>query len=197
MKRLVIVLVAVVAVAAAGLAVARSLRPHLYAGTVLQSPQPAPEFTLAAHTGAEVSPADHRGEIVLLYFGYTHCPDVCPLTLSSVAKALDQIGDDAERVHLMMITVDPERDTLEVLGDYMGHFDESFLGLSGDPDEIARIAALYGVFYRAGEGDESTGYVVDHTATLMAIDPTGALRVVYSPEIGADALAPDLKELLG
>ncbi|NNC74751.1 MAG: SCO family protein [Acidimicrobiia bacterium] len=197
MRRLLIAVVAIVVVGAAGFAVARQLRPHLYAGTVLQSPQPAPEFTLTTHNGDQVSPRDFGGDVVLLYFGYTHCPDVCPLTLSNVAKALDRIGSDAERVQLMMITVDPERDTPEVLDDYMGHFDETFLGLGGDPDEIARIAALYGVFYRANEGDVETGYVVDHTATLMAIDPTGALRVVYSPEIGAEALAPDLKELLG
>lgn len=188
------------AVAAAGILaffVGTALRPHIYAGTVFQSPSPAPAIDLIAHTGEPVDLADYRGEVVLLYFGYTHCPDVCPLTLSNAAKAIDNLGSDGERVNVMMVTVDPERDTPELLGEYVTFFDESFLGLYGAEQDLARTAALYGVFYQAREGTPESGYLVDHTASLMAIDPDGFLRLLWTPDVTNEDLTADLRELLG
>jgi protein SCO1 len=173
------------------------LRPHTYTGFVLQSPTPAPSMTgLFDHTGAPVDLEAYRGDVVLVYFGYTHCPDVCPTTLATAAKAIEQLGRRGERVHLLMVTVDPERDTAAYLADYVTFFDARFLGVWGDPDDIAATATLYSVYYQKGEGTVETGYVVDHTATLMAIDPDGFIRVLYTPEHTADQLAVDLEELL-
>jgi protein SCO1 len=173
------------------------VRPHTYSGFVLQSPAPAPSMEgLVDHTGAPVDLATYRGDVVLVYFGYTHCPDVCPTTLSTAAKAIERLGGRGERVHLLMVTVDPERDTPEYLADYVTYFDARFLGVWGTPDDLAKTAALYSVYYQKGEGTVETGYVVDHTATLMAIDPDGFIRVLFTPEHTADQLAADLQELL-
>lgn len=188
---------AAIAVGVAAFFVGTTLRPHIYAGTVFQSPSPAPPIDLIAHTGEPVDLEDYRGEVVLLYFGYTHCPDVCPLTLSNAAKAIENLGRDGDRVNVMMVTVDPERDTPDLLGEYVTFFDESFLGLYGPDEDLARTAALYGVFYQAREGTPESGYLVDHTATLMAIDPDGFLRVLWTPDVSNEDLTADLEELLG
>ena len=145
------------------------LRPHVFHGMVMQSPDPAPDFTLTAHTGQPVSLSDFRGKLVLLYFGYTFCPDVCPTTLVELAKAVNLLGRKAEQVQVVMISVDPARDTPEKLAEYVTHFHPSFLGMTGTPDEIAAVAALYGIFYEKQEGTEATGYLVDHTATVTVI----------------------------
>lgn len=173
------------------------LRPHTYAGVVLQSPTPAPPMEgLVDHNGNPVDIEAYRGEVLLVYFGYTHCPDVCPTTLSAAAKAIEQLGDDGEKVNLLMVTVDPERDTPEYLAEYVTFFDDRFLGVWGEPDDLATTASLYAVYYQKQEGTVETGYVVDHTATLMAIDPDGYIRVIYTPEHTAEQLAGDLKELV-
>lgn len=151
------------------------LRPHHFAGAVLQSPTRAPELGLVDQYGEVVHLADFRGDVVLLYFGYTHCPDVCPTTLATVAKAIDRLGSKGDRVHMMMITVDPERDSLDVLGDYVAHFDGRFLGLGGDPADIDRVASLYGIYHAKADEAAPGQYTVDHTATLLAIDPDGYL----------------------
>lgn len=192
----------VVVVVVAGLLVGYGaflwMRPHTFAGTVLQSPSEAPPLTgLTLNTGEAADLSSFRGEVVLLYFGYTHCPDVCPATLSRVAAALDTMGSRGDDVKMLMITVDPARDDLRTLGEYVGHFHPRFLGVSGSEADIRAAATQYGVFFQRSEGTEGTGYLVDHTASLMAIDPDGYLRVVYPVDVPADALASDLEELLG
>lgn len=187
----------VAAVALLAFVVVPVLRPHTYAGVVLQSPTPAPPMEgMIDHNGSPVDIEAYRGDVVLVYFGYTHCPDVCPTTLSTAAKAIEQLGDDGEQVHLLMVTVDPERDTPEYLAEYVTFFDDRFLGVWGSDQDLATTASLYSVYYQKQEGTPETGYVVDHTATLMAIDPEGYIRVIYTPEHTADQLAGDLKELI-
>lgn len=174
------------------------LRPHTFSGTVLQSPSEAPPLTgLSLHTGEDADLARFRGEVVLLYFGYTNCPDICPATLSTAAKAIEAMGADGDDVELLMVTVDPDRDAPRTLGEYVGHFHPRFLGVSGSESDLRTAASLYGVFFQRAEGSEATGYLVDHTASLMAIDPDGFLRVVYPVDVPAEALAADLEELLG
>jgi protein SCO1/2 len=192
----------VVAIVLAGLLVGYGaflwMRPHTFAGTVLQSPSPAPPLTgLMLNTGEEADLSSFRGEVVLLYFGYTHCPDICPATLANVAAALDTMGPRGDDVKMLMITVDPARDDLRTLGEYVGHFHPRFLGVSGSEADIRSAATQYGVFFQQSEGSEATGYLVDHTASLMAIDPDGYLRVVYPVDVPVEALASDLEELLG
>ena len=133
---------------------------------------------------------------MLIYFGYTHCPDVCPATLVKAVNARNQLGGDAERVHVMMVSVDPERDTPEATGDYVESFDPSFLGVTGPREAIERVTAQYGVFSARGEDLGGGDYAVDHTATLMGIDTDGHLRILWSTDVAVDDLANDLDELL-
>ena len=184
----------VVAVAAAGPVLAW-FRPHLYAGTVLQGNRPAPPLDgLVLASGEPVDVSAHEGDVLLVFFGYTNCPDVCPLTLSTAARAIEQLDTDRrERVDLVMISVDPERDDLASLQRYVEQFDGRFSGAGGPTEAIDLAATRYGVYYRAGWGDD---YLVDHTATLLGVGPDGALRVIWSPDVAAADLAADLDELL-
>lgn len=191
--------IAVVVVAALGVATALFLfAPHTYAGAVLQSPSRAPALSgLEFHTGERADLSAMRGDVVLVYFGYTHCPDVCPTTLAAAARAREALGAEAGRVHVVMITVDPERDTAPVLAEYLSFFDESFLGVTGSERALREAATVYGIYAEKAEGTPASGYLVDHTATLMAIDPDGFIRVLYPTDVKPDELAADLVELLG
>ncbi len=181
-----------------GQAVLARFQPHLYAGTVLQSGGPAP--ALDELTLSDGRPADlglFAGKVVVLYFGYTNCPDVCPTALSDVAAAIDAMpADAADDVQLIMVSVDPDRDPLDELGQFVGSFDPTFLGAGADLAAIDRTAAEYGIYYAYGEGDVETGYTVDHTASLIGIDPEGELRVIWSPEVTRPQLAADFAALL-
>ena len=169
------------------------LQPYTFHGTVLQSPQPAPDFELTASHGQKVSLKDFEGKLVMLYFGYTFCPDVCPATLSELRGALELLGGQANEVQTIMISVDPERDTPEMLAEYVAHFHPSFMGVTGTPEEIAEVATLYGIFYEAHEGTEATGYLVDHTATVLVIDQDGHLKLVFPFGEPAENIAEDLE----
>jgi protein SCO1/2 len=171
-------------------------RPYVFHGMVIQSPQPAPDFTLLSHQGQRFSLSDFRGKVVILDFGYTFCPDVCPTTLAEVAQAMRLLGDKAPRVQVIMITVDPERDTPAKLGEYVAHFDPRFLGASGTADEIARVAALYGIFYEKHPGSQASGYLVDHTATLTVVDQRGYVKLIFPFGTSGEDMAADLDYLL-
>lgn len=174
------------------------LRPHIYAGIVLQSSDPAPAMDgLVYDTGEQVDLDDLGGDVVLVYFGYTYCPDLCPAMLGTVARAIDDLGEGAERVTAMMVTVDPDRDTPEVLSDYVTYFGDGIRGVWGTEENVRSVAGGYGVTFTYDEPLADGNYLVAHTASLFAIDPDGALRVVYPVELTADALSADLRELLG
>lgn len=172
------------------------LRPHLYAGTVLQHGEPAPPLDgLEFASGAPADLTAFDQQVVLIFFGYTNCPDVCPMTLSTVRRALDGLDpEQRDRVNTMMVSVDPERDDLASLQQYLEFFDPSFRGVGGPTAAIERAATRYGVFYETTRGGEN--YLIDHTATLMGIGTDGVLRIVWSPDIQADALSADLQEML-
>jgi len=124
-------------------------QPHVFHGIISQSPPRAADFTLTAHTGKPVRLSDFQGKLVLLYFGYTYCPGICPTTLAEVAQALQTLGpQEVEKIQLLMISVDPARDTPHRLAEYLTYFNPTFLGLTGTPDEIATVAASYGIYYR-------------------------------------------------
>lgn len=166
--------------------------PYVFHGQTIQSNQAAPSVELNGPNGSTVRLTDYEGKVVVLYFGYTFCPDVCPITLSKLDRALDILGDDAEDVQVIMVSVDPERDTPEVLEQYMAHFNPDFVGVTGDVDAIDRIATVYGVYYEAEEGSEATGYLVNHTATVMVVDKDGYLKLVLPFEGTAEEVAADL-----
>lgn len=192
----------VLAAAALGVAVAAAFlalraESHEFVGTVFTNPDPAPAFTLTTDSGVPGSLEDHRGKVVLLYFGYTFCPDICPASLAELAAALDALdADGRDDVQVMMISVDPARDTPEVLGEYMDHFDPSFIGMTGATDDVAAVAADYNVFYEAHEGTAATGYLVDHWAGTYLIDRDGNLVGSFSFGTTGEQIAADVKEWL-
>lgn len=170
--------------------------PHNFSGTVLQSPDPAFDFTLTGING-DVSLSDYRGKLVLIYFGYTFCPDICPATLANVGQALRSMKDSqAEDIQLIMISLDPERDTPEKLAEYVAHFYPSFIGITGSDEKLAEITSLYGIFYEKHEGSVATGYLIDHTATLVVIDREGYLKLVFPFGVTVPEIADDLKYML-
>ncbi|MCL6525570.1 MAG: SCO family protein [Thermaceae bacterium] len=149
-------------------------------GTRLMAQKAAYDFSLTAPNGKTVKLSDYRGKVRLIFFGYVNCPDVCPTTmleLSKVYKALTP--QEQARVQVMMISVDPERDTQEVLGKYVAFFSPAFVGLTGTPDQIAQVAQNYGVFYQKSNIKSAKEYTVDHSATVFAVDPQGNLRLIY------------------
>jgi protein SCO1 len=149
---------------------------------------------LTDHTGKPRRLEDFRGKAVVLFFGFTHCPDVCPTTLADIAQAIKQLGQDAERVQLLMVSVDPERDTPDALAKYVTAFDPRFLGLRGDLAATKKVAGEFKIYFEKRKQGES--YTVDHSAQSYVIDPQGRLRLlVRHDRIGAD-LADDLRILL-
>lgn len=169
---------------------------YTYHGTVIQSPDPANNFTLTGFDGEPVSLEDFRGQAVMLYFGYTFCPDVCPATLVELANASQLLGKDAEKLQVIMVTVDPLRDTPEKLEKYVTHFDPDFLGLTGTEDEIAAAATPFGIYYEKQEGSEATGYLMDHTASVIVVDPEGHLRLIYPFGTSGEDIAEDIRHLV-
>jgi protein SCO1/2 len=169
-----------------------ALLPHQFGGTVIDAPQPAYDFSLPSTQGRPLALSELRGKVVLLFFGYTTCPDVCPATLANLNLALQSLGESANRVQVVMVTVDPERDTPERLQAYLDHFDpQHMLGLSGDLATTSQIAGKYGIYFQKRLTD-SGGYLVDHTAYVQLIDAAGLRREVFSFGTPPAAIAADV-----
>ncbi|MFW6206087.1 MAG: SCO family protein [Gemmatimonadota bacterium] len=186
---------AVVLVVAAGFILLSRRQPVVYHGTYLSPPMPAAEFTLHADDGP-VSLSDFRGRAVALFFGYTSCPDVCPTTLLRLSNAMEVLGEKRDEVQVVFISVDPERDTPERASRYAEAVDPGFVGLSGSPEEIADVAAQYGIYYAKAEGSDATGYLVDHSATITVLNENGQVVLLWSPDLTAEEMALDLEALL-
>jgi protein SCO1/2 len=154
------------------------------------------DFKLIDHDGRPRTLADFRGKVVVVFFGFTHCPDVCPTTLGELARTLRKLGPEADRVQVLMVTVDPERDTPQVLKAYVTALDPRFIGLTGDAEAIARTAREFKVFYQASPGTAPGAYSVDHSSSSYVFDPAGRLRLLVSYGQGADVIAHDIGELL-
>lgn len=137
---------------------------------------------------------DFRGKVVVLFFGYTHCPDVCPTTLTTMREVMDLLGPDAQRVQVLFVTLDPERDSAELLANYVPQFNPSFLGLRGDAQATAAVAQEFKVFY--AKQPAGSGYTIDHSTASYAFDPQGRLRLVIRYGESARNVADDLKLLL-
>lgn len=153
-------------------------------------------FRLADHTGKPRTLEDFRGKVVTIFFGYTQCPDVCPTNLLAMAEVMRQLGDDAARVQVLFITVDPERDTPALLAQYVPSFDARFLGLYGDPAATAAVAKEFRVFYQK-QGDVKDGtYTVDHSTGTYVFDPAGRLRLYVKHGEAPDRVAADIRRLL-
>ncbi len=140
--------------------------------------------------------AEFKGKVVVLFFGFTQCPDVCPTTLAELAAVKQQLGADGARVVPVFVTVDPERDTPVVLKAYVGNFGPDFVALHGSPDQIKAVAKAFKIFYAKVPGKTESSYTIDHTARSYVYDTRGRLRLATRHGMGAEALASDLKQLL-
>lgn len=153
------------------------------------------DLALTDHTGRARKLEDFRGKAVVVTFGFTHCPDVCPTTLAELAQVMKTLGPAAERVQVVFVSVDPERDTREVLGRYVTAFDPRFIALSGDLPATQRVAKDFKVYFEKRKAGDS--YSVDHSAQSYVIDPQGRLRLLVRHERIAQDLPADLRTLLG
>jgi protein SCO1/2 len=156
----------------------------------------AKDFSLPDQDGKVRSLKDFQGKAVVVFFGYTQCPDVCPVTLTEIAEAKKLLGADGAKVQGILVTVDPERDKPELLKAYVANFGPDFIALRGTPEQTAAIAKDFKVFYRRVEGKAPGSYFMEHTAASYVFDPQGRLRLYSRYGSGAQALADDLKLLL-
>jgi len=154
------------------------------------------DFALVDHTGKPRTLADYKGKAVVIFFGYTQCPDVCPTTMSTLAEAMKQLGPDADRVQVLFVTVDPDRDTQALLAEYVPAFDKRFAGLRGDAAATEKVAKEFKVIYQKQPGATPETYTVDHSAGVFLYDPQGRLRVYMSHGQSPQAYVHDLRELL-
>lgn len=157
----------------------------------------AQDFALADHTGAKRTLADYKGKLVVVFFGFAQCPDVCPTTLSKLADVKQRLGKDGDRLQGVFITIDPERDTQQVLAEFVPAFDPTFVGLRGTAEETSRTAQQFKVFYQKVAGKTPTSYTMDHTAGAYVFDTEGRIRLFLKHEQSAESVAADLKKLLG
>jgi protein SCO1/2 len=170
--------------------------PPAFSNTDITGIDYAQDFSLKDFNGTLRTLADFKGKAVVIFFGYTQCPDVCPTTLSDLASAMKQLGPLADKVQVLFITVDPERDTPQLLAKYMPSFDPRFLGLSGDAAATEKVAKDFKVYYQKVPGKEPGSYSMDHSAGLYLYDPQGRIRLFARSGQGPDAIAHDLKILL-
>ncbi len=153
-------------------------------------------FHLSDASGKPRQLADFKGKAVVLFFGYTQCPDICPTTMNKLHEVMKQLGADAKRVQVLFVTLDPERDTPELLAQYVPAFDPGFVGLYGSLDATAVTARDFKIFYQKQEGSAAGRYTVDHSAGLFIYDPQGRLRLFVRDGEEAAKIAADIKVLL-
>ena len=154
------------------------------------------DFALTDATAKPRTLADFRGKAVVIFFGYTQCPDVCPTTLAALAEAMKQLGADADRVQVLFVTIDPARDTPALLGQYVPAFDTRFLGLYGDDEATQKVAREFKIIYQKQPGTTPDTYTMDHSAGTYIFDPQGRLRLFVNHGQGPEVFAHDLREIL-
>lgn len=189
----VLLLVAIVA----GIVFFTQRQSYVFSGGEFSPANTAPALNLTDQDGNAFSLAEQQGKVVLLYFGYTTCPDLCPTTLSDFQVVKEDLGADADQVAFVLATFDPERDTQERLKEYLGFFDPDFIGLRGDEAQTEAFKGAYGVTTKRVEyPDSATGYLIDHTALIYVIDKEGRLRLTFAYGTDPALIAKDVKHLL-
>ncbi|MFN7122231.1 MAG: SCO family protein [Hydrogenophaga sp.] len=182
---------------ATGLFIAGCSEPAAsFSGIDITGADYATGFSLTDHNGQPRTLADFKGKAVVLFFGFTQCPDVCPTTMTELAEAKRLLGADGERLQGLFVSIDPERDTPEIMKQYMASFDPSFLALYAAPDQLAALAKSYKMYYKKVDGPTPTSYTMDHSAGSYVYDTQGRIRLYHRYGSGAPALAADLKKLL-
>ena len=168
----------------------------VFQGTDITGVDWGKDFKLTDHTGKRRSLVDFHGKAVALFFGYTHCPDVCPTTLGEMAQTLKQLGKNADKVQVLFVTLDPARDTPAVLAQYVPSFNPTFLGLTGTEAEVDTVAKTFKVFYQKQQSGSKLGYTLDHSSNTFVFDPQGRLRLLYSYGRGVAPMVNDINQLL-
>jgi protein SCO1/2 len=198
MKKLLtaVTMAALVAVSLAGCDKLSSARPASFQNTDVTGLDYARGFSLTDHNGKPRTLADFKGKVVVLFFGYTQCPDVCPTTMAEMASVMKQLGPKADQVQVLFVTLDPERDTRELLASYVPQFDQRFLGLYGSAADTARVAKEFKVFYTKVPGSTPDTYSIDHTAGSYVFDRDGKLRLFVRHGQGPGPLVHDINQLL-
>ncbi len=182
--------------ALAGITAGCSEKAQTFSAIDITGADYARDFDLTDHNGQRRTLKDFAGKVVVLFFGYTQCPDVCPTAMAEIAEVRQLLGKDGERVQGLFVTVDPARDTPEVLKNYMAAFDPSFLALYTTPEKLEALAKDYKVFYKKVEGKTPTSYSMDHSAGCYIYDPQGKLRLYTRYGAGAALMAGDIKQLM-
>ncbi len=180
----------------ASLALMLSACARTFAGVFNNPIEPAPDFALTGGHGQPFKLSDQRGKWILLAYGYTHCPDVCPLTLSTLRDVVKRVETQGQPVQVVFVTIDPERDTPDIMQQYVAQFNPTFEGLSGTPQEIASAARPYGVKYEKKETHSANGYSMGHTANVYLIDPQFNWRMTFPFGVKAEEIAADLQYLM-
>jgi len=172
--------------------------PPLYTfhGTQFDPVRPVTDFTLTDQDGQPVRLSDYHGKLVVLFFGYTHCPDVCPTTLARLNQVMRQLGEAGKSVQVLFVSVDPERDTPAVLKQFLSHFNPMFVGLTGQAEEVAAVNTAFGVYVKKEEVGSAAGYLVTHTTRIYVIDREGRLVLTFPADTPVEDIAADLKHLL-
>ena len=199
LKRNALKLIAASALSISAAAVLTACSPDgpAFRGVNLTGADYARDFSLTDQYGQLRSLKDFRGKVVVVFFGFTQCPDVCPTSMQELAEVKAALGADGERLQGIFISVDPERDTLELLKAYMENFDPSFLALRPTPEQLPALAKDFKIYYKKVDGTTPTSYSMDHSAGSYLYDPQGRLRVYHRYGSGAEALTEDVRLLLG
>jgi protein SCO1/2 len=172
-------------------------KPASFRGTSYGEPYPqAGEIELTKSNGETFRLSEQKGKIVLLFFGYSACPDVCPTTLAELRLVMNKLGNKTEQVQVVFVSVDPERDTPEKIQEYVAHFNPNFIGLSGNLDELQIIWDNYGVFRERVKSESAFGYIINHTARTYLIDQNGNLRLSYGFQTPVEDMVHDIEILL-
>lgn len=171
-------------------------RPYTYRGTLIEPPLPMADFQLIDQNGANFRFSSLRGNLVLLFFGYTYCPDVCPITLAEFKQVKESLARQADKVRFVFITVDPQRDTPEGLAKHLRNFDPQFIGLTGDEEDLAKVWKQFGAYREIRQVEGSANYLVDHTARIYVLDADLNLVLTYPYDIGAKILLEDVRHLV-
>jgi protein SCO1/2 len=195
MNRQTLVFAALVLLFLAALFVYQTLLPPSMNGSAIDPPAAVGDFTLQSGQGP-VSLASFAGKYVVLYFGYTSCPDVCPTTLAALRESLSRLGDRAAEFQVIFISVDPQRDSPEYASVYAARFGPTFIGLSGSQAEVDAVARQFGIFYQLNPPDDSGFYTVDHTATTLVLDRQGNLALTWPYGLQPDQITEDMRNLL-
>ena len=171
-------------------------KPYSFHGTVINPPLPVTDFSLQTANEEVFRLSEQKGKIVLLFFGYTSCPDVCPVTLATFKQVNDNLGEDAQKVRFVMITADPDRDTPDKVAEYAARFNPEFIGLSGDMTALASIWKELGVFVEKQESGSAAGYLVSHTASVYVLNQSGSLFMTFPYGTTATEIADDIRQIL-